>query len=257
MSILAKSITNQMKNKKILIVDDNNLNRRVFENIIGQVYNFDTAENGTIALQKLQNDEFDLILMDIQMPILDGINTLKSLRSDQLTMAPVIAVSAFATESDRDYFLSTGFDDFIPKPVKPKLLLETIQRFIEESSIAQTPAPKDWEDYDIIDQKIISQLLKYNNPQNILTVFEDFFEESERLLSEIESSIRSENFSEIGNKLHILKGNSGTLGAIQLYKFAEAFEKSIKNSNFENTFEDYLYLKKLYSSFKTHFQNTQ
>ena len=61
-----------MNSKKVLIVDDNALNRKVFEHIIGQLYLFETAENGKIALEKLKNGAFDLILMDIQMPVLDA-----------------------------------------------------------------------------------------------------------------------------------------------------------------------------------------
>lgn len=246
-----------MKSKKVLIVDDNALNRRVFENIIGQVYQFDSAENGNTAILKIKEQPFDLILMDIQMPLGDGINTLKKIQTDQLTCAPVIAVSAFASSSDRDYFLSVGFDDFIAKPVKPKILLETIHRLLIRNNNSDSQNNTDWESFELLDQKVLRQLMKYNNTENIMLVYADFFEESERLLSEIENLIASENFPEVGNKLHILKGNSGTLGAIQLYKFTEEFEKSIKNSNFDNTFEDYLYLRKLYNSFKLHFNENQ
>ncbi|TVP48097.1 MAG: response regulator [Mongoliibacter sp.] len=246
-----------MKNKKVLIVDDNALNRRVFENIIGQMYQFESAENGSHAIKKLKENSYDLILMDIQMPIIDGINTLKTIGSDQLSNAPVIAVSAFASKDDKDYFLSTGFDDFIPKPVKPKVLLETIHRLIQQNEQGSNESSIDWETFEILDDKVVKQLMKYNNIDNINLVYEDFFEESERLLSDIEALIRVENFPEIGGKLHILKGNSGTLGAMQLFKFSESFEKNIKNSNFDTTFEEYLYLRKLYSSFKKHFQSNQ
>lgn len=246
-----------MKNKKVLIVDDNALNRRVFENIIGQIYLFDSAENGIRAIEKLKTNAYDLILMDIQMPLIDGINTLKVIVSDQLSDAPVVAVSAFASNSDRDYFLSTGFDDFIPKPVKPKILLETIHKLIHRNQNIQQEPSNDWENFEILDMKVIRQLMKYNNAENIKLVYEDFFDESERLLSEIEGLIKNEKFPQIGGKLHILKGNSGTLGALQLYKFSESFEKNIKNSNFDTTFKDYLYLRKLYDSFKSHFQTHQ
>src|SRR5690606_7392965 len=102
-----------MKNKKVLIVDDNALNRKVFENIIGYSFLFDVAVNGLEALEKIRSDHFDIILMDIQMPKLDGISALKIIRGDNLTSAPVIAISAFSNPSDRDYFLSMGFDDFM------------------------------------------------------------------------------------------------------------------------------------------------
>ena len=73
-----------MKPKKVLIVDDNSLNRKVFENIIGQLYQFGTASNGREALEKIKSGEYDLAIMDIQMPILDGINTLNIIKNENL-----------------------------------------------------------------------------------------------------------------------------------------------------------------------------
>ena len=73
-----------MKAKKVLIVDDNSLNRKVFEHIIGQIYEFGTASDGREALEKIKTGEFDLILMDIQMPVLDGINTLNVIKNEKI-----------------------------------------------------------------------------------------------------------------------------------------------------------------------------
>src|SRR5690554_3879651 len=101
-----------MKNKKVLIVDDNALNRKVFENIIGYSYLFDVATNGLEAIDKIKSDDFDIILMDIQMPKLDGISAMKIIKEESLSNAPIIAISAYSSQADRDYFLSTGFDDF-------------------------------------------------------------------------------------------------------------------------------------------------
>lgn len=246
-----------MKNKKVLIVDDNALNRRVFEHIIGQVYQYESAENGRIALEKIRGKFFDLILMDIQMPELDGINTLKIIRTDRLTSAPVIAVSAFASADDRDYFLSAGFHDFIPKPISPKHLLETIHRYLGgEDDLASEDIHKD-QSQKVISETIVKQLLKYNSQENVRIVYEDFIEETERLLAEIETLIRDENYDQIGEKLHIMKGNSGTLGAMQIFNFASEYEANIKNNNYDNTLKDYLYLKQLYHSFKDYFQSSQ
>ena len=102
-----------MKSKSILIVEDNDLNRKFFENLIGQIWEFESALNGREAIEKLEKRDFDLILMDIQMPEIDGITALKRIREKNLSLSPVIAVTAFADESERDSFLSQGFDGFI------------------------------------------------------------------------------------------------------------------------------------------------
>lgn len=243
-----------MKSKKVLIVDDNALNRSVFENIIGQIYSFEVADNGKSALDKLRVDQFDLILMDIQMPIMDGITALEIIKREQISTSPIIAISAYADENDSAYFLSTGFDDFISKPIKPKLLLEIISNHIQKKkSFKSQEIMHDFDDLEL-DTKILKQLLKYNSPKNIHLIYEEFILETESLLSEIEPMIKEERLNDIGDKLHIIKGNSGTLGAIKIFNSAKQFEKNIKNNIFDNTLKDYLTLKGLIASFKKHIQ---
>jgi CheY-like chemotaxis protein/HPt (histidine-containing phosphotransfer) domain-containing protein len=236
-----------MKPKKVLIVDDNSLNRKVFEHIIGQLYQFGTASNGREALDKIRTGEFDIVLMDIQMPILDGINTLNIIKNEKIADIPVIAVSAYANENDRDYFISAGFDDFIPKPIKPRNLLETLDKHLQKSKNIQKTEDLSVPELDI---KVVNTLLKFNNAENIRLVYEEFIDESINLLSEIKSLVGRGNYSEIGEKIHIIKGNSGTLGAMKIYNFCQNFEKNIKYNNFENTLEDYIYLENIVQSFR-------
>jgi CheY-like chemotaxis protein/HPt (histidine-containing phosphotransfer) domain-containing protein len=245
-----------MNNKKVLIVEDNPLNRKVLEHIIGQLCDFESAENGKIALEKIQEKEYDLILMDIQMPVLDGINTLKIIKNENMATCPVIAVSAFANESDRDYFLAAGFVDFISKPVKPKILLETLDKHLKGPEKFKEDPLTIGSDSSL-DEGIVRQLLKFNTAKNIKSVYQEFIEESYKLLSDIESLISQKEYEQIGEKLHIIKGNSGTLGAMDIYKFSQKFEKNIKSRNFENTTEEYLYLISLIDLFNSKIQSSQ
>jgi CheY-like chemotaxis protein/HPt (histidine-containing phosphotransfer) domain-containing protein len=245
-----------MNSKKVLIVDDNALNRKVFEHIIGQLYLFESAQNGKAALEKLKEGKFDLILMDIQMTVLDGINTLKIIKNEQICNCPVIAVSAYANESDRDYFLATGFDDFVPKPIKPKMLLECIDQHLRRSDTVPFSNPETDPDNEL-DVKVLKQLLRFNTPENIRSVYDEFIEESDQILLDIENLISNNQFDEIGEKLHIIKGNSGTLGAKEIFNFCQKFEKNIKTHNFENTLEESLYLKTLIQSFKSKIKTSQ
>lgn len=238
-----------MKNKKVLIVDDNALNRKVFENIIGHSYRFGVAVNGLEAIDKIKSEHFDVVLMDIQMPKLDGISTLKIIKEDNLTTSPIIAISAYSNQSDRDYFLSTGFDDFMAKPVKPKDLLECIDYHLNKHSALHEKSPEGTVFSDL-DESIINKLLKYNSMENIKTVYMDFLEEAEGLLREIKEIIEAKRFSEIGEKLHILKGNSGTLGALKLYNYSAAFENKIKNADYEGILEDLHLLEKHLINFR-------
>ncbi len=243
-----------MENKKILIVDDNALNRKVFEHLVGLVYHYDTAENGLEGINKIKSSHFDLILMDIQMPVMDGIHALKVIKNEKLTQVPIIAISAFANEEDKDYFLSVGFDDFIPKPVNPKYLLESIDYHLNlvNSKQQQENQP---ERAIIFDERIMKQLMKYNSSENILLILEEFVEECHSLLSEIEFLIQNKKYSDIGGKIHIIKGNSGTLGANLIYHHCQKFEMNIKKNYFDNVLKDFLSLNSLVNNFEIFIKN--
>ena len=124
-----------MKSKKVLIVDDNDLNRKLFENLLGQLYQIDSANNGLQALEKMEKNPFDLVLMDIQMPKLDGISTMKRIRRGEQSDTLIVAITAFADESDRDSFIEMGFDDFLTKPLDLEHLLLSVRRVISNRAI--------------------------------------------------------------------------------------------------------------------------
>lgn len=237
-----------MKNKKVLIVDDNALNRKVFENIIGYSYLFDVATNGLEAIDKIKSEDFDIILMDIQMPKLDGISAMKIIKEESLTHAPIIAISAYSSQADRDYFLSTGFDDFMAKPVRPKDLLESIHYHVNKSLPLGGVHSADYDTN--LDGSVLDKLMKYNSIENIKMVYLDFLEEAERLLEEIKYLIENKRYSEIHEKLHILKGNSGTLGAQRFFNACVIFENKIKNADFKGVREDNLMLEKHLADFR-------
>ncbi|GAB2993156.1 response regulator [uncultured Cyclobacterium sp.] len=244
-----------MKNKKVLIVDDNALNRKVFENVIGHNYFFESAGDGQEAIALLKENEYDIVLMDIQMPKLDGISCLKIIKEEEIADIPVIAISAYSNQGDREYFLSTGFDDFIAKPVKPKDLLETIHFHLNHQKNRVVISEKD-KDIDVdINESVIQQLLKYHSLENIKSVYQDFLEEAENLTEEIKLLADFNKFEEIGEKLHILKGNSGTLGINVMYRVTALFENKIKNSSTEAMTEDIDLLESSLSKFKTLVEN--
>ncbi|MGY6521597.1 MAG: Hpt domain-containing response regulator [Mongoliitalea sp.] len=238
-----------MIDKKVLIAEDNPLNRRVFENIIRQRYHLDVAENGYQAIEKLNEQAFDLILLDIQMPVMDGVTACRIIKSERLSDAPIIAISAYADESDKALFISSGFDDFLPKPVKPQILLRLLSKFLDQGAGIAKP------EFPVLSEDTLQKLLKYNSNINIRTVYADFLKETHMLLEEIKALIQAKQFYEVGQKLHTIKGNSGTLGATALFKFSEAFELNIKSQNFDNIEKEYLTLKELVNSFENHLKS--
>lgn len=127
------------QNQKVLLVEDNEINLEIETEILKEIgFLVETAENGSIAVEKVKNSkpgEFQLILMDIQMPVMDGrqaAEAIRSLNDPQLSRIPIIALSADAYESDKRMSMESGMDDHLPKPVDVPLLLEAIGRVLKK-----------------------------------------------------------------------------------------------------------------------------
>jgi len=121
---------------RVLLVEDNPVNRRVATGLLEKIgCEVATAENGRLALECLEQASFDLILMDVQMPEMDGFEATSRIRADdRLRRLPVIAMTAHAMEGDRERCLAAGMDDYISKPVKPSGLHDIILRWAGQSS---------------------------------------------------------------------------------------------------------------------------
>jgi CheY-like chemotaxis protein len=228
-----------MKSKKVLIVEDNELNRKLFESLVGQYWKYETATNGIEAIEWLEKESFDLILMDIQMPKMDGISALRKINQLELKQCPVIAISAFAEESNRRNFLELGFSDFITKPIRPKQFLENLKTHLSqeiEKDIAEE-APKI--ENILLDFGIVSQLMKYNSKEKIQIVFDDFVIEINELIEKSQDALKAKSKDSLTETFHILKGNSGTIGANSIYSLSIKLEKFLQDAdwpNLEDTF---------------------
>jgi CheY-like chemotaxis protein len=221
----------EMKSKKVLIVEDNDLNRKLFEILVGQFYSFKSAINGLEAIDYLTEEHFDLILMDIQMPKMDGISALKKIHHGELTESPVIAVTAFAEESDRIGFLNMGFSDFITKPIRPKEFLEVIGSHLLARPYTSSESDRSSLPAVLLDKSIITQLMKFNSPETISAVIRDFILETSRLLKMVEIACNEKNEGDLLESLHTLKGNSGTLGANSIYLITQEIENFTRARN--------------------------
>lgn len=118
----------------ILLVEDNHLNQKVVQSLLQKRgHRVTVAENGALALEALRRERFDIVLMDCQMPVMDGFEATRRMRQDPAVLAPatpVIAVTANAMESDRQACLAAGMDDYLSKPFKDDELHAMIQRFL-------------------------------------------------------------------------------------------------------------------------------
>lgn len=119
-------------NKKILIVDDNNLNLKVAERLLKKhTQNIQTASSGQECLDKINNNEkFDLILLDDMMPKMSGTLTLEKLKENENFKTPVVVLTANAISGMKEQYLSKGFDDYLSKPIEKGELIRVIKKFL-------------------------------------------------------------------------------------------------------------------------------
>ncbi len=126
--------TAEKRQGHLLLVEDNQINQIIAEELLQAVgYTLDTANNGQEALDMLQEKSYDLVLMDIQMPVLDGLSATKAIRQqEQFATLPVIAMSAHAMAGDKEKSLEYGMNDHITKPISPELLYSTLAFWLQK-----------------------------------------------------------------------------------------------------------------------------
>jgi CheY-like chemotaxis protein len=125
-----------MTGPRVLVVEDNEKNMRLFRDIL-EATGFDTLEatSGEEALTLAAEGAPVLVLMDVQLPGIDGVEALRRLRADERTAAiPVLAVTAQAMQGDRERFLAAGFDGYLAKPVDVAELVGTVRRYGEAAT---------------------------------------------------------------------------------------------------------------------------
>lgn len=126
-------IINGKSNIRILLVEDNLLNQKLARKVLEkQGFISELAENGKLAIELLKKESFDLILMDLQMPEMDGYQTTIYLRNEMKLKTPIIAMTAHSIVGEKDKCLSIGMNDYIPKPFNPDVLYEKIMHYTKK-----------------------------------------------------------------------------------------------------------------------------
>lgn len=121
-----------LRNKKILLVEDNPLNRLVVRTVL-KIHGIAITEanNGQEAIDQMTSNRFDLILMDVQMPMMDGITATKIIRSEISGDIPIIALTANALRSELDHCIAAGMNDFVTKPFDETTLIRVLLNYLQ------------------------------------------------------------------------------------------------------------------------------
>jgi len=224
--------------KRILVAEDNKVNQKVILAMLGKFQNKpDLAENGQEALDLIQHQCYDLILMDCQMPVLDGYEAVRILRGQELagngTRIPVVALTAHAAVGEREKCLSAGMDDFLSKPISRPELAKTLAHWLGEpilSSGIQNPK-EDMKDATAEnacwDEKLA--LSRLDDDLELLNEMIDLFltEVPARLL-DLEEALANADCAAIADAAHAIKGMAGHFSADQLKISAASLEDSAR-----------------------------
>lgn len=238
--------------KRILIVDDNAINRKYALSVLKDGgWQIDEVEDGESALLLLANESFDLILMDIQMPGMDGFECLRRIRNDHPDMnCPILAVTAFSNEQEREAFSEAGFQALITKPIKPSELRGAVTEWLSTShDKPELIIHKEEKTDQILDLSVYEDLKKFTRSEDITEIYEEFENETSDFLEQLNFLVPAKNYPEILSILHTIKGNAGSLGLLILADHTRQMEGKLKEAQDENLITDFDLLKGHFSIF--------
>ncbi|MBG1259735.1 response regulator [Nostoc commune] len=234
---------------RILVAEDNLVNQKVaLKQLQSLGYSANVAGNGKEVLQLLEKIPYDLILMDCQMPVLDGFETTKEIhRWQESSFAGgcrpvIIAMTANAMKEDQQMCLDAGMDDYLSKPVMKEKLAAALQRwgnviFIvkETDALEQKVSPTDTGSVNLpIDWERLHQLSE-NNPEFELELLQIFVEDIQPRLEIVKIAIASHDFDQIALQSHQIKGTSINMGVTTMHLAAERLEQLASNQERRGT----------------------
>lgn len=234
--------SNKLDGAHILLVEDNDVNQELaIELLSSNNISVTVANNGKEALEKLKTNNFDGVLMDCQMPIMDGYEATKKIREqEKFKDLPIIALTANAMLKDKEKALKVGMNDQISKPINPIEMFDTISKWIKPSNKLQKLEPKVFkiEDTNMEIPNLVGVDTKkglmatLNNKKLYLKLLIRFKNSQIDFEERFIKAQKSNDKEEATRVAHTLKGVAGTIGAMKIYEIASKLEKaSIKNEN--------------------------
>ena len=202
---------NQFLPVKILLVEDNDLNQKLILQMLNN-YGFEAeaVNNGLECLQILQEKDFQLILMDMQMPVLDGYETTRKIRANSCyDHIPVIAVTANTLSYDHDKCMACGCSSYLPKPFTVKELVEEIKIHLKTDYICTGSSSQS-------SDELISQLIP------------EFIEILAEMLEDLHAAIDQHDMTAIQDLSHAIKGTAGMYGFMQISEMAAQIEQVVR-----------------------------
>lgn len=246
----------QLAGSRLLLVEDNQLNIDLVLGLLSSNdIHIDIAENGQQALDCIDKHRYDIVLMDCQMPVMDGYEATRRIRQQShLQTLPVIAMTANVMQDDVEKSLKSGMNDHIGKPIDVDVLFNTLIHWINhdaEEAVIPANKTREAEDQTVIESRTVdwSRIPLLNTQEALLRVMGDqdlyidilfSFLDSQSDAVELLSSALEKTDIELAKRLiHSLRGASGTIGADAVFEMADKVERSIReDSSYDDIKED-------------------
>lgn len=232
-----KEGTSKLKKGNILIVDDNIVNQKVATIILSKAgYKTDVTTDGYKAIKAIQEIEYDIVLMDCQMPVIDGYETTSRIRNLEGSAGNVtiIAMTANVMEGDRQKCIDAGMNDYITKPIKPEKLYSVIEKWIKtkpqtgNNEIDLEIEPEITKDKTISNKEVFDKTKALDriggDLEFLIELTEQFFKVYPTLMSDIQKAIDLRDCKAIHSSAHALKGTVGEFFANQSFEIALKIE---------------------------------
>ncbi|MDB9313028.1 response regulator [Spirulina sp. CS-785/01] len=223
---------------RILLAEDNVVNQKVALNMLKKLgYRADVVANGQEVLDALRRQPYDLVLMDVQMPEMDGIEATRQIRQhNHWVNVTIIAMTANAMQGDREACLAVGMNDYISKPIRIQTLTETLQRCFmspisnsdSQAEAMTTPPVLDAATFDEL-----KMMAGEDAPLLILDLIDSYLADSPTFLQGIEDAIAQDDAGQLKYMAHTLKSSSASLGATTLADLCLKLEKMGRNGTTE------------------------
>lgn len=215
---------------RILLAEDNLVNQKVALGFLKRYgYRADVAGNGVEVLEALKRQQYDVILMDINMPELDGIETTRCVRRDWPAneQPRIIAMTANALREDRTEYLANGMDDYVSKPVRPEQLEAALRCAANSRITTQIPEPVPEITVPSFDRDVLHEfeaMMGEDGPEAIIELVTLFLDDSPQLIDQIEQGISQQNADLVRRAAHTLKSSAANLGAKALAEYCLELE---------------------------------
>jgi len=223
-----------LENTRVLIAEDHPMNQQLVSRLMESWHiPYKLVENGHEAIHELRNNDYSLVLMDIQMPEMDGYTATNIIRNEMKLHLPIIAMTAHAMAGEKEKCLQLGMNDYISKPLKETVLYNLIARHAQavEPTTEQT----------FLNLTYLHEL-SGNDEEFEKQILRQFLIQTPKELNELEDAIKNSNFQAIQSIAHSLKSTVGYVGlAEELHPALERLEKT--GSNGTDPYEDYLEVK--------------